>query len=125
MSVKEKMPMLDLSALRKTAVETLDENKARDIKDIDVSQLTDVVDAIIVCTATSTRHASALADKLIRAMKNEGIKPLGVEGAKEGKWILVDLQDIVVHIMLENIREFYDLERLWAMTEEVREKREG
>ena len=116
--------MTDKETIRALAVNTLDENKAINISNIDVTALTDVTDYLIICTATSTRHAKSLADKLLRTMKNQGIKPLGIEGEQQSEWILVDLQDVVVHIMLAEIREFYDLEKLWTMTEEMRQQYE-
>ena len=116
--------MIDKQTIRQLAVNILDEHKALDISNIDVTTLTDVTDYLIICSATSTRHAKALADKLIRAMKKQGVKPLGLEGEDQGEWILADLQDVVVHIMLPEVREFYDLEKLWSMTEEMRQKHE-
>lgn len=116
--------MLDSSALREYAIHVLDENKALEIKDIDVTSLTNLTDHMIICSATSTRHASALADKLIRGLRDQGVRPLGVEGQEDGEWILVDLGDAVVHIMLPAQRDFYDLEKLWRATEKVRQQHE-
>lgn len=117
--------MLDKNEVHALAVKALDDNKAVDISDLDVTSLTDVTDHVIICSATSSRHAASLADKLIREMKSAGVKPLGVEGQKEGEWILIDLADVVVHIMLPDAREFYDLENLWTITEQFREKHEN
>src|SRR3990167_2195037 len=118
------MPMLETAALRDLALKVLDDNKAIDIKDIDVTSLTNVTDRMVVCSATSTRHANALADKLVRAMRDQGIRPLGIEGEEQGEWILVDLVNIVVHIMLPSARQFYDLEKLWRTTEQFRKEHE-
>lgn len=98
----------------------LEENKAIDIANLDVSSLTDVIDSMIICTGTSTRHVKALANKIIVACKEKGIPPLGIEGESEADWILIDLHDIVVHIMIAQQREFYNLEKLWAATESAR-----
>jgi len=108
------------------AKEVLEEHKGVDIVSIDVSELTDVTDFIIISTATSQRHASTLADKVSRAFRNKGIHTLGTEGAnqKDG-WVLIDLGDIVVHIMLAEAREFYSLEKLWGMKQQIREKAVG
>lgn len=116
--------MLESDALRQYAIHILDENKAVDIKDIDVTDLTNVTDHMIICSATSSRHSSALADKLIRGLRDQGVRPIGVEGQEEGEWILVDLGDAVVHIMLQAQRDFYDLEKLWRATEKVRQQHE-
>lgn len=117
--------MLDTEAMRQLALTTLDENKAIDINDIDVSSLTSLTDRIIVCSATSTRHAVALADKLVRAMREQNVRPLGVEGEDPGEWVLIDFVNIVVHIMLPSTREFYDLEKLWRTTERFRKDHEN
>ena len=117
--------MLDSTAIQKLAVDMLEDNKARDIKVIDVTELTDIADAMIICTATSTRHATAMADKLLREMKNAGVRPLGVEGMDKGDWILTDLQDVIVHIMLADMRKFYNLEKLWEMSEQARRDHEA
>ena len=116
--------MLETKALRTLAVATLEDHKALEITDIDVSELTNVTDHMIICSATSTRHANALAEKLIRTMRENGVRALGVEGEAEGEWILVDLGDIVVHIMLPAQRDFYDLEKLWRAAEKVRKHNE-
>lgn len=117
--------MLKTDALCSLVIQTLDDHKANDIKEIDVSSLTNVTDRMIICSATSTRHATALADKLLRAVRDEGIRPLGIEGQALGEWILVDLISVVVHIMLPATREFYDLEKLWRTTERFRKEHEN
>lgn len=112
---------VDLPDLTLLVTETLSAHKAQDIKVLDVHSLTDVLDTMIICTATSTRHAASMADKLVVAVKKIGIKPFNnVEHQTETGWILVDLLDIVVHIMLAETREFYSLEKLWAATETSR-----
>lgn len=117
--------MLDSTAIQTLAVNTLENNKAQNINLIDITELTDIADAMIICTATSTRHATAMAGKLLREMKNAEVQPLGVEGLDKGDWILVDLQDVIVHIMLADIREFYNLEKLWEITEKKRRDNEA
>ncbi len=106
--------------LAKLIIHTLDDNKAIDITELDVTKLTDVTDRLIICSALSSRHAAAMADKLIDVVKNKGVRPSHVEGETEGEWVLIDLQDIVVHIMLPETRDFYSLEKLWTMTESAR-----
>lgn len=114
--------MINTTQLSKLLVETLQEHKALQITELDVTELTDMADHMIICSATSKRHASSIADKLITKSKEAGVKPLGVEGKEESEWILIDLQDIIVHVMLPEIRDFYSLEKLWSMTEEARKQ---
>lgn len=113
-------------AMAELAVSTLDDNKAIDIKSIDVSEMTDVADYMVICTATSTRHAAALVDKVKRALRGLGIHSLGTEGVEQNDpWILVDFGDLVVHILLAEAREFYSLEKLWTVTQDIRDKAIG
>jgi len=99
---------------------TLLDKKAFDLTVLDVKKLTTVTDYFVICSATSSRHAKALSDHLQKEIKEQGVKPYGVEGGTSSKWILLDYLDIVVHIMLENTREFYDLESLWNTTQKSR-----
>ncbi len=87
--------------------------KAVNVKVLDVRGLTDIADTLIVASGTSDRHVRSIADHVIEQAKRNGFRPLGTEGSREGEWVLVDLQDIVVHVMLPRVREFYGLERLW------------
>jgi ribosome-associated protein len=87
--------------------------KAVNVKVLDVRGLTDIADTLIVASGTSDRHVRSIADHVIEQSKRNGFRPLGTEGEREGEWVLVDLQDIVVHVMLPRVREFYGLERLW------------
>jgi ribosome silencing factor RsfS/YbeB/iojap len=94
---------------------TLSALKAIEITLLDVHSLTNVTDTMVICTATSTRHATSVAEKLIRAMIGIGIKPYNrIEEQMDSGWILVDFLDMVVHIMLRETREFYSLEKLWS-----------
>lgn len=99
--------------LPEVAVAALEDMKAANVKVIDVRKLTDVTDTMIVATGTSNRHVRSIAGKVVEKCKDAGFRPLGVEGEGEGEWVLVDLQDVLVHVMLPRIREFYGLERLW------------
>lgn len=102
---------------------TLDENKGLDITDINVTELTDVTDHIVICTATSSRHAQTLVDKVTRKMRDAGIRAMGSEGAApKDDWMLIDFGDVIVHVMLAEAREFYSLEKLWGMTQALREQ---
>lgn len=100
--------------LQKLICKTLDANKAVDITVLDVRKLTEVTDYMIICSGTSNRHTRALADKVVEQSKQNGVRPLGVEGEQAGEWILIDLVDVVIHIMLPAVRTFYNLEKLWG-----------
>jgi len=89
--------------------------KAQDIVEIDVEGKTSVCDYMVIASGTSTRHVKSIADEIVRQSKQLGCQPLGVEGEREAEWVLVDLGDVVVHVMLPRVREFYALERLWTV----------
>lgn len=101
--------------LRLEARRALDELKAKDVVELDVRGKTSIADYIIVAGGTSTRHVKSIADEVVKYAKKAGMQPLGVEGQREAEWVLVDLGDIIVHIMLPRVREFYGLERLWSV----------
>jgi len=104
--------------LRQQVLEALDDLKARDTLEIDVRGKTSIADLLIIASGTSTRHVRSIADEVVKFAKKAGMLPLGVEGQREAEWVLVDLGDIIVHIMLPRIREFYALEKLWAVGDE-------
>ena len=91
------------------------EVKGKDISCLEVSELTDLTDFMVIVTGNTIRQVRALADNLIVSAKRNDVKIIGVEGYSEGDWTLVDLGDLVVHIMLPEARKFYDLEKLWAI----------
>lgn len=95
----------------------LDDLKAKEITVLTVEHLTEVAERFVIANATSKRHVKALADKLGATAKASGLMPLGREGDKDSDWTLVDLGQIVVHIMTPQAREFYDLEGLWSSPE--------
>lgn len=106
------MPELQFLEL---ATAALDELKARDVRVLDVRRLTSITDHMIVASGTSARHVRSIANKLIESAKKAGRSPIGVEGEESGEWVLVDLQDVVIHIMRPRAREFYKLEDLWTL----------
>jgi ribosome-associated protein len=88
--------------------------KAVNIKVMDVRTLTDITDFMIIASGNSDRHVRSIADRVVQSAKAAGFRPFGVEGARDGEWALVDLHDVIVHVMLPRVREFYGLERLWG-----------
>jgi ribosome-associated protein len=106
---------MQLEALQKIVVDALEELKAQEIKVLDVREIASFTDLMIVASGTSTRHVKSLADRVIEKCAAAGIRPLGVEGQREAEWVLVDLNDIVVHVMLPQTRDFYNLEKLWSV----------
>jgi ribosome-associated protein len=108
-----------VETLRKQVIAALDGLKAKDIREIDVRGRTSIADMLIIASGTSTRHVKSLADEVVKFVKKAGMMPLGVEGQREAEWVLVDLGDIIVHVMLPRIREFYGLERLWTVDAEM------
>ena len=105
--------------LRQRVLAALEELKAKDVREIDVRGKTSIADSLIIASGTSTRHVKSIADEVVKYVKQAGMMPLGVEGQREAEWVLVDLGDIVVHIMLPRIREFYGLERLWTVGDDL------
>lgn len=89
------------------------EKKARNVLIMEVSEFSSFTDFFVICSGTSSRHVQAIAAFIQETMKKEGILPLGVEGEAVGTWILLDYDDVVVHVFYEPVREFYDIERLW------------
>ncbi|MBX5461096.1 MAG: ribosome silencing factor [Steroidobacteraceae bacterium] len=101
------------SQLEGIVTAALEDMKAVNVKVMDVRGLTDIADVMVVASGNSDRHVRSIADRVIEKAKESGFRPLGVEGAREGEWVLVDLQDLVLHVMLPRVREFYSLERIW------------
>lgn len=106
---------LSQTNLKKIIVTLLDDNRAQDIVVLDVRKLTDIANYIIIGTGNSHTHVGALADKLVREISNYKIKPLGVEGTDTREWVLVDFGAILINIMLQETRNFYQLEKLWEL----------
>jgi ribosome-associated protein len=110
--------------LKALVLRALRDLKGLDIAEYDVRDLTTVTDIMVIASGTSDRHVKSLADAVVMASKRAGVQPLGVEGEREGEWVLVDLGDVVVHVMQPRIREFYALEKLWTVAGEKRGRSE-
>ncbi|HVW67675.1 MAG TPA: ribosome silencing factor [Steroidobacteraceae bacterium] len=102
-----------VSPLQAIVTAALDDMKAVNVKVLDVRGLTDIADTMVIASGNSDRHVRSIADNVVQKAKEAGYRPLGTEGARDGEWVLVDLTDILVHVMLPRVREFYGLERLW------------
>lgn len=105
--------------IKHLVVEALEEVKAFDITVLDVRQLTDVADYMIFASGGSDRQVKAIAGKVVEMSKANGLQPLGVEGEADGQWVLIDLVDVVVHVMLPPVRDFYQIEKIWSGQESV------
>ena len=112
-------PAAPADRLRSLVLAALDDLKARDVREVDVRGKSSVTDLLVVASGTSSRHVKSIADEVVKKAKQAGLPPIGVEGQREAEWVLVDLGDIVVHVMLPRTREFYGLERLWTVGDET------
>ena len=106
--------------LLQLAIAALEDLKAKDITTIDVRGKTSITDFMVIASGTSGRHVKSLAESVLEKVKEQGVRPVGNEGLDGGEWALLDLGDVVVHVMQEATREFYDLERLWQGAEQSR-----
>ncbi len=102
-----------VSPLQLAVTTALDDMKAVNVRVLDVRGLTDIFDTMVIASGNSDRHVRSIAERVVEKAKAAGFRPLGTEGERDGEWVLVDLQDILVHVMLPRVREFYSLERLW------------
>ena len=109
-------PAAPANDLIKVIGNALDDMKAVQVKVLDVRKLTDIADTLVIASGNSDRHVRSIADKVIEQAKKAGFRPMGVEGQRDGEWVLVDLQDAIVHIMLPRVRELYRLENLWDVS---------
>ncbi len=93
----------------------LDERKAENITTIDVIGKTSFTDYMVIATGTSARHIKALCNYVAMELKEKGLVPRGIEGAQGSEWVLIDLGDVILHVMTAQTREFYQLEKLWSV----------
>ena len=105
----------DAKALSDFVQSILDENSAQDVIEIDVQGKSSVADYMLVASGRSNRHVSALADYVVRGLKEQGFKSLGIEGKESGDWILIDVGDVILHVFRPEVRLFYNLEKIWSV----------
>lgn len=115
--------MVQTEALKQLVVAALEELKGVDIRVLDVHELTSITDFMVIASGNVDRHVKALAQNVADKARQQGVRPLGVEGLEQGEWALVDLGDVVVHVMKPRVRDFYQLEKLWE-TADGAERRE-
>ena len=101
--------------LQDLVIDALEEIKAVDVVALDVRRLTSIADGIVIASGAAQRHVQALADNVLRRAREADVRPLGVEGEQAGDWVLVDLGDVIVHVMRPEVRDFYNLEKLWSV----------
>lgn len=111
---------MKIEQLKTFVIDALNEAKANDVTVIPVSELTSLTDIMIVCSGRSTRHVTSIAQSLVTAAKKQHLKYINMEGETVGEWVIVDLADIVVHVMTPTTREFYNLEDLWEPVKKQR-----
>ncbi|HET6593249.1 MAG TPA: ribosome silencing factor [Xanthomonadales bacterium] len=104
---------LSFDQLRELVISSLEDFKAIDIQQLDVSGKNPLTDLFVIASGNSTRHIKSMAENLVMKTKAAGCPPLGVEGQRQAEWVLVDLNDVIVHLMLPKTRAFYNLEKLW------------
>lgn len=113
---------MQLDELKQLVITAIEDLKGENIVVLDVSDKTSVTDLMIIASGTSSRHVKSIADNVVEEAKKAGVMPLGMEGETQSEWVLVDLGDVLVHVMQPQVREFYDLEKLWGF-DAVSEKR--
>lgn len=106
---------MTIDELKQLVIDALDDLKAKDVTVLDVTEKTSVTDWLIIATGSSSRHVKSIANNVITEAKAAGKPPLGIEGENDGEWVLIDLGDVIVHVMQQQVREYYDLESLWSM----------
>src|SRR5690606_14437548 len=107
------------AALVRTVTDALEDMKAVNVKGMDVRRVTDVSDCMVLASGNSDRHVRSIADRVVERAKAAGFRPIGVEGQRDAEWVLVDLNDVLVHVMLPRVREFYALEQLWEVPDNL------
>ena len=104
------------ASLKSVVIDALADMKALEVKVLDVRGLTDIADFMVIASGTSDRHVRSVAQRVVEKTKQAGFRPHGVEGQQDSDWVLIDLHEMIVHVMLPRVREFYGLEKLWDLT---------
>ena len=116
---------MDSDTLKTVVIEALDDIKGQEIVALDVRNQTDITDHMVVASGTTSRQVKALVDNVLFKVKGHDVPVLGVEGLETNEWVLIDLADVIVHVMLPKVRDFYELERLWSFRPGRTEKGQG
>lgn len=109
---------MELEQLKTIVINAIEDLKAFNINVIDVREQTSITDLMIICSGTSNRHVKSIAENVLEQTKKRGVQALGAEGVNDGEWALIDLGDIIIHVMQPAVRDFYNLEGLWSITEQ-------
>lgn len=115
---------MTIDEVKDQAIEALEDLKAEDITVLDVKDKTSVTDWVVIASGSSSRHVKSIANNVAVEAKKAGRPPLGMEGEDDGEWVLVDMGDVIVHVMQRQVREFYDLESLWSVDLEQRREQD-
>jgi len=106
---------MNVDELTHVVFDALDDLKAVDVRVLDVRDRTSITDVMVIATGSSSRHVKSLANNVVVKAKEQGLQPLGIEGDDVGEWVLIDLGDVVAHVMQAEVRDFYQLEKLWEI----------
>ncbi|AWH87710.1 ribosome silencing factor [Limnobaculum parvum] len=100
--------------LQSFVIDKIEDLKGQDIVSIDVSKTSSITDCMIICTGTSSKHVQSIADHVVQSARQAGMLPLGIDGQNAGDWVVVDLDHVMVHVLQEDSRQLYELEKLWS-----------